>query len=457
MRICISVLVATILTTLHSNAQVQVARENVIISSQVHGFWEYLPADYNANPTKKYPLLIEWHGTGETGNGSLPTLEKVRIHGVARVVRDGLFPQSVSFNGQSYSFIVLSPQFIDPIPMSVLDIDAFLDYAFSHYHVDRNRVYMTGYSLGAMLSYQYAGFNNTFAQKITGIVPLSPCFDANTGLAQTIAANNVAVYGIHGNADIQCQWQWTVNWSNAINTANGGAPPVPSAVYSLIPGLNPGDPHDIFWATFEPGFSAPPVNKNIYSWMIQYARNIALPITLKNFSVEYRDKKVLAKWTTSNENNSKEFRVQRAGKDLQFRTVATVSAAGISNTDKSYVWVDEFPLNGINYYRLQLVNMDNASEYFDIKDVYASSDSKVNLLSANPVSEFIKLGIELDHQQNVAISLLDIQGRVMYQRNGSYQQGRQEIFIQPTGMPAGTYVIKVVGESFIESKKIILQ
>jgi len=457
MRIRILLLVGTILTTFHLSAQVQVARENVIISTQVHGFWEYLPADYNTNPTKKYPLIIEWHGVGETGNGSLPALEMVRIHGLARVVKAGLFPQTVTFNGQSYSFIVLNPQFIDPIGMNVIDMDAFINYAFSHYRVDRNRVYMTGYSLGAMLSYQYAGLMNSLAQKITGIVPLSPCFDANTGMAQTIAANNVAVYGIHSNADIQCPWQWTVNWSNAINTANGGAPPVPAAVYSLIPGLNPGDPHDIFWATFEPGFSAPPVNKNIYSWMIQYARNIALPITLKNFSVEYRDKKVLVKWTTSNESNSKEFRLQRAGKDLQFQTIATISASGISNIDKSYGWVDEFPLNGINYYRLQLVNIDNASEYFDIKDVLATSDSKLNFLSANPVSEFIKLGIALDRAQNVGISLFDMQGRVMYQRNGSYQQGRQEVFIRPTGLPAGTYLIKVAGETFSESRKIILQ
>ncbi len=448
--------IIAILISSQVNSQVQVARENVIVSSQIHGFWEYLPADYNSNPTKKYPLLIEWHGVGETGNGALPALENVRIHGVARVVKAGIFPQSVTVNGQSYSFIVLSPQYIDALGMNIAHMDAFLDYAFTHYRVDRNRVYMTGYSLGAMLLYQFAGFNNVVAQKVTGIVPVSPCSDANFGNAHTIAANNVAVYGIHGASDIQCPWQWTVNWSNLINTANGAAP-LPPAVYSLTPGLNPGDPHDIFWFTFEQAWSAPPVNKNIYNWMIQFSRNIALPITLKNFAIEYRDKKVLVKWTTSNESNSKEFRVERAGKDLQFHTVATISSSGISNTDKSYAWVDEFPLNGINYYRLQLVNVDNSSEYFDIKNVLVSSDSKVNLLSSNPVSEFVKLGIDLDRKQNVNVSLLDIQGRVMYQHNGSYQQGRQEIFIRPTGMPAGTYLIRIVGEYFTESKKIILQ
>jgi len=276
MRVRILFCVATILMILRVNAQVQVARENVIISSQIHGFWEYLPADYLSNPAKTYPLLVEWHGVGEAGNGSLPALEMVRIHGVARVVKAGLFPKTVTFNGQSYSFIVLSPQYIDALGMSVTDMDAFLNYAFTHYRVDRTRVYMTGYSLGAMLLYQYAGQNSAQAQKVTAIVPVSPCSNANFGNAKTIAENNVAVYGIHGAEDIQCQWQWTVNWSNSINSANG-APPVPPAVYSLTPGLNAGDPHDIFWFTFETGWSAPPVNKNIYDWMIQYSRNSGAP------------------------------------------------------------------------------------------------------------------------------------------------------------------------------------
>jgi predicted esterase len=449
-------IIATILISLQATAQVQVARENVIVSSQIHGFWEYLPADYNTNPTKKYPLLIEWHGVGETGNGSLPALDMVRIHGVARVVRAGIFPQSVSFNGQSYSYIVLSPQYIDALGMNIAHMDAFLDYAFSHYRVDRNRVYMTGYSLGAMLLYQFAGFNSTLAQKVTGIVPVSPCSDANFGNAQTIAANNVAVYGIHGAGDFQCPWQWTVNWSNLINTANGAAP-IPSATYSLTPGLNPGDPHDIFWFTFEQAWSAPPVNKSIYSWMIQYSRNIALPLTLKNFSVDYKDRKILVSWTTSSESNTKEFNIERAGKDLQFRKIGTIPASGITSIDKAYSWVDDSPLDGINYYRIQIVNLDNSTEYFEIKNILVSGEGKVNLLSSNPVKGFLKLGIDLDRQQKVVITLLDIQGRVLHERTASYQQGRQEIIFTPTGVPSGTYLLKVMGEYFTESKKIVLQ
>src|ERR1700752_4694790 len=122
MRVHFLFCVAAILMTSRVSAQVQIARENVIISNQIHGFWEYLPADYLSNPQKTYPLLVEWHGVGEAGNGSLPALEMVRIHGVARVVKAGLFPKTLTFNGQSYSFIVLSPQYIDALGMSVTDM-----------------------------------------------------------------------------------------------------------------------------------------------------------------------------------------------------------------------------------------------------------------------------------------------------------------------------------------------
>ena len=39
----------------------------IIVSSRIHGYWEHLPAEYYANPTKKYPLILVLHGSGERG------------------------------------------------------------------------------------------------------------------------------------------------------------------------------------------------------------------------------------------------------------------------------------------------------------------------------------------------------------------------------------------------------
>src|SRR6516165_326394 len=85
---------------------VETARQNVIVSPEIHGFWEYLPSDYFANPNKKYPLLVAFHGIGETGVGTLPSMQSLLVHGVPRVIEANIFPQPVTYNGQSYSYIV---------------------------------------------------------------------------------------------------------------------------------------------------------------------------------------------------------------------------------------------------------------------------------------------------------------------------------------------------------------
>src|SRR6476469_8878082 len=153
---------------------VETPKQNVGINSQINGYWEYLPSGYSANPTKTYPLLVFIHGYGEIGTGNLPSMTSLLIHGVPRVIEWNIFPQSVTSNGQPYSFIVLSPQYLN-LGVSVVDLDQFLEYAFAHYRVDRNRVYLTGFSNGGSLCYEYVGNNPAYAQKIAAIVPLSPC------------------------------------------------------------------------------------------------------------------------------------------------------------------------------------------------------------------------------------------------------------------------------------------
>src|SRR6185369_1614999 len=233
---CVTLLCASLLKSSVAVSQyVETPRQNVAINGQINGFWEYLPSDYASNSTKTYPLIVFLHGWGEIGTGNLPSMTSLLIHGVPRVIEWNIFPQSVSYNGQSYSFIVLSPQYLS-LGVSVADLDQFLEYAFAHYRVDRNRVYLTGFSNGGTLCYLYAGNSAAYAQKITGIVPLAPCIGPSFGQAQIIAQNNVAVWGLHGSNDVNgaCNVSFTPSWTNAINTANG-TPPSPAAVYSLIP------------------------------------------------------------------------------------------------------------------------------------------------------------------------------------------------------------------------------
>src|SRR5689334_12337822 len=137
------VAVTLFLTSLFNQAQAQVQTARYIsIGSNTNAFYEYLPQGYATNTSQTYPLLIFIHGTGELGDGSPSQLTRLLNTGVAASINVGEMPVSFNINGQSLSFIVISPQFVNwPSPA---DIDNVINYAVSHYRVNLNRIYLTG-------------------------------------------------------------------------------------------------------------------------------------------------------------------------------------------------------------------------------------------------------------------------------------------------------------------------
>src|SRR5437763_9284521 len=107
------------------NAQVQTMRASTPMGTYVPGFFEYLPVGYSTS-TQSYPLLIFIHGMGEIGDGTAASLEPILLHGPPMIIDRGSFPQTFTVDGQTFSFIVLSPQFSHwPTPQ---DVNQVIDY-----------------------------------------------------------------------------------------------------------------------------------------------------------------------------------------------------------------------------------------------------------------------------------------------------------------------------------------
>ena len=59
--------------------------EGRILKTVTLSYLVSLPDDYEANPTKKYPLLFFLHGSGERGSD----LEKLKVHGPMKLAAAG--------------------------------------------------------------------------------------------------------------------------------------------------------------------------------------------------------------------------------------------------------------------------------------------------------------------------------------------------------------------------------
>ncbi|UAY51509.1 carboxylesterase family protein [Ferruginibacter albus] len=252
-------------------AQVQTPRYNTSMTSQSNGYYEYLPQGYNTG-SDKYPLLIFVHGIGELGDGSSSQLSKVLANGTPKQISQGIFPTSFTVGGQSFKFIVLSPQFINwPAPG---DIENIINYAIQHYRVDQSRIYLTGLSMGGGVVWEYAGNNAGYANRVAAMVPISGASYPDVGRANIIAAANIAVWATHNNNDPTVASSNTTGYVNNIN--NAPIKPNPLAKMTIFNA----SVHDAWTQTYD--FNFRENGLNVYEWMLQFKRSTSGGTTTTN-------------------------------------------------------------------------------------------------------------------------------------------------------------------------------
>jgi dienelactone hydrolase len=246
-------------------SQVQTPRQ-ISVSGSCGGFYEYLPQGYNSNTTKTYPLIVAVHGIGELGNGTtdLPNILNCWT-ALPRLIENGGFPSSFSVAGQSFSFIVISPQFKWwPYASDVNDV---VDYAIKNYRVDQSRIYVTGLSMGGGSVWDFAG---NFPTKAAAIVPICGAASSDVTRAQAIANAKLPVWATHNQDDPTVSSSNTAGWVNLINQYGGN---IQSTIF-------PVSGHDAWTKTYDPGFTQNGVN--IYQWMLMHQKGNSTPVTNQN-------------------------------------------------------------------------------------------------------------------------------------------------------------------------------
>lgn len=428
---------------------------SVNISNSIKGYAEILPEGYNANPTKKYPLILFIHGIGSVGDGqSVNSLCYAVCGALPMKIEQGRVSETVYANGQPYSFIVLTPQITSFGTVNPGDIKSLINYAIANYRVDINRIYLTGLSSGSDLIMNYMSSSATDANRIAAIVPLATCNSSNTSGASNIGSQRIHYWGLHCAVDNTCGSGNTVNWAGAINNYSPAGDPM--AKYTLTIAFNTSFPHDIWYDTYDSSFKEN--NMNITQWMIQYSRNFAqgaLPVNLDTYEVTTDNKQVRVKWTTSQESNSDYFIIERAGADLQFKPIGQVAAAGNSTTKKSYSFQDPQPLKGTSYYRLSLVNLDKQQELYDIKKLVNRSFGNSFVLSPIPANNNIQLNFDLEVAQRLQFVIRDINGRTLRSWSANFSSGYASFGINISNLSAGIYNLVINGNNTTEVKKFI--
>jgi predicted esterase len=437
--LCLSL---SLFLSFQARSQVLTAR-HISTGTYSNGFYEYLPAGYNTG-SQTYPLIIFCHGQGENGDGN-SQLSAVLDNGIAKLIAAGTFPVSFTVSGHTFSFIVLIPQFTEWPPASA--VGDIITYAETNYRIDRSRIYLTGLSEGGGVTWDYAGSSLAAANSLAAILPVSGAEGINDAQSKNISVTNLPVYATHNLNDPTVDVSTTISNIQAINSNN--PPPNPLAFDTIFNANG----HDAWTKTYDPNFLNPRIgNLNVYQWMLQYSRggSVPLPITLTSYTATLSQdaSEVLISWTTSMEQNNKNFILERSGDGKQFTGLDTIPATDQPGGDK-YTYTDRAPLAGNNFYRLSQVDLDGKTTDYGVREVTLAAQSASGVatlrLSPNPASSVLYLELTQPELGALEITLSDAQGRTLRawksQKTGS--SWSQSIDVSP--LPKGTYFILVKG------------
>jgi predicted peptidase len=191
----------------------------------------FLPEDYRKT-RKKWPLILFLHGAGESGSD----LAKVKTNGIPKIVE----------TRKDFPFIAVSPQ-CPGRGWNVDALNALLDDIVRNYKVDKNRIYLTGLSMGGYGTWSLAAAH---PERFAAIAPV--CGGGNPADAPKL--KKLPIWIFHGAKDPLVPLKRSEEMVEAIKAAGGN---VKLSVY-------PEAGHDSWTETYD--------NPELYRWLLEQKR-----------------------------------------------------------------------------------------------------------------------------------------------------------------------------------------
>ncbi len=187
-----------------------------------------------------------------------------------------------------------------------------------------------------------------------------------------------------------------------------------------------------------------------YPVFSRYIFTATLPIKLNYFTAEKLKNAVKLDWASSLESNAKKYQIERSADGRSFEKIGEVLANGRSS---KYEFLDQNPLAGNNYYRLNLVDIDEKQEYSKSVRVLFQRDPSITI-KPNPAHRFLQLTFDL--QGMSSIGLYDQHGRLVKEFTRNFTLN-QPVSLDISGIGSGVYVVKIRSGSFVQAEKVIIQ
>jgi hypothetical protein len=183
-----------------------------------------------------------------------------------------------------------------------------------------------------------------------------------------------------------------------------------------------------------------------------------LPVDLIDFSCECYSDHIYTSWITASETNSDYFIIEKSIDTKNWFKLAEIAAAGFSNIEKSYSYIDYAINNNNHYYRLKQVDYNGKEETFSI--IHINCEGKLKEESSvyvypNPFEKEINVFLNSIEDQNIYFELYDDLGKMIHRSEYNKTNESSIYTILLDGLIPSVYYLKTITEKEVFNNRIV--
>lgn len=188
---------------------------------------------------------------------------------------------------------------------------------------------------------------------------------------------------------------------------------------------------------------------NIDAGIVNWASGNVLPIQLVSFIAQPQGSNVKLTWQVATETNVATYQVLYSTNGINFTAIGSQPATGSHN----YSQLHTSPQQGLNYYRLKVIDIDGSVTYSEIRKVnFGKAADNIEMYPV-PANTYVNITFSSGMiNKPAAVSILSIDGKLMYQQ--TIQALSQTETINLSRLSAGKYIVRLMVNNEIINRQI---
>ena len=161
-------------------------------------------------------------------------------------------------------------------------------------------------------------------------------------------------------------------------------------------------------------------------------------------------------WTTSKEDESLVYVIERSSDGNNFATAGTVSSHNNYSLEVNYYsFSDPVPVTGKMFYRLVIVDGEGRKKYSHTIALNRKISETFLVNTINPFYYSIEFDVTSTTDSKIEVELIDLYGKIVRRNNYFIHPGVTALSLPAETIPTGTYIFRIKNENNIVNIKLL--